>query len=167
MVDGSPIGPNGSATPSAVASNSWRSTSPNVLSRKHPDNIWLRHRAVLALARAGSTGEAARRFDEYGLAEIDDEDVQSLHARIAKDLALGGGEAREGTDSEAASLYCDVFRHTSGPYPGVNAATLLLLAGRVEKARQIATRVLELISRTERLLRGRDRGRGAARTRPA
>ena len=34
---------------------------------EHPDDVWLRHRAVLALARAGSTDEALRRFDRYGL----------------------------------------------------------------------------------------------------
>src|SRR5215212_9068265 len=56
--------------------------------RDHPDDLWLRHRAVLALARAGSTKEAARRFAEYGLNGIDDEDVAALEARLAKDEAL-------------------------------------------------------------------------------
>src|SRR5258707_4190085 len=55
---------------------------------EHPDDLWLRHRAVLALARAGSTNEAARRFAEYGLSGIDDEDVAALEARLAKDAAL-------------------------------------------------------------------------------
>jgi hypothetical protein len=31
---------------------------------RHPDDISLKHRAVLALARAGSTEEASRRFDD-------------------------------------------------------------------------------------------------------
>src|SRR4051812_43427819 len=57
---------------------------------EHADDLWLKHRAVLALARAGSTGEAARRFADYGLAGVDDEDVASLEARIAKDEALAG-----------------------------------------------------------------------------
>ena len=34
---------------------------------EHPDDLALKHRAVLALARAGATEEAARRFDRYGL----------------------------------------------------------------------------------------------------
>src|SRR6516164_4511052 len=32
---------------------------------EHPDDTALKHRAVLALARAGATEEAARRFAEY------------------------------------------------------------------------------------------------------
>src|ERR1700685_687922 len=55
---------------------------------EHPDDLWLKHRAVLALARAGATEEAARRFEDYGLAGAQDEDIAALHARIFKDLAL-------------------------------------------------------------------------------
>lgn len=55
---------------------------------ENPDDLWLKHRAVLTLARAGATDEAARRFQEYGLAGVPDEDVAALRARIAKDLAL-------------------------------------------------------------------------------
>jgi len=33
---------------------------------ERPDDLWLKHRAVLALARAGATEEAARRFERYG-----------------------------------------------------------------------------------------------------
>ena len=33
----------------------------------HPRDVALKHTAVLALARAGATDEAARRFEEYGL----------------------------------------------------------------------------------------------------
>src|SRR4051794_40555492 len=101
---------------------------------EHPDNLWLKHRAVLALARAGSTGEAARRFAEYGLAGVDDEDVASLEARIAKDEALAGG----GDFARAATLYERVFRHTAGYYPAVNAATLCVLAGERDRARELA-----------------------------
>src|ERR1700754_2119552 len=53
-----------------------------------PDAIWLKHGAVLALARAGATDEAAARFERYRLAESDEADVVALRARIAKDLAL-------------------------------------------------------------------------------
>jgi len=50
---------------------------------------------VLALARAGSTDEARRRFDAYGLAAVDEEDVQALQARIAKDVALAATLVKE------------------------------------------------------------------------
>src|ERR1700688_3424050 len=64
---------------------------------EHPDDVWLKHRAVLALARAGATEQAARRFDEYGLGAVEheEEDIAALRARIAKDVALAGaGERR-------------------------------------------------------------------------
>jgi len=34
---------------------------------EHPGDVSLRYRAVLALARTGSTAQAARRFEEPGL----------------------------------------------------------------------------------------------------
>src|SRR3954454_5237758 len=97
---------------------------------ERPEDVWLKHRAVLALARAGSTGEAARRFAEYGLAGAEDEDVAALEARIAKDqaIAAAGGFAR------AAELYETIFRRTGGYYPAVNAATLCMLDGEPDRA---------------------------------
>src|SRR3954464_4430794 len=101
---------------------------------ERPDDIWLKHRAVLALARAGSTGEAARRFAEYGLAGIEDEDVAALEARIAKDQAIAGG----GSFARAAQLYEAIFRRTGGYYPAVNAATLCSLDREPERAAALA-----------------------------
>jgi hypothetical protein len=113
---------------------------------EHPDDLWLKHRAVLALARAGATDEAARRFDEYGLAGIRDEDVAALQARIAKDLALrAGGTGRPRLAARAARLYGTVFAETGGYYPAVNAATLWLVAGEPARARELAAAVLELL----------------------
>ena len=65
---------------------------------EHPDDLALKRRAVLALARAGATEEAARRFVEYGLGSSEGEDVAALGARIAKDTALAAAEvnARRG-----------------------------------------------------------------------
>ena len=100
----------------------------------NPDDLWLKHRAVLALARAGSTGEAARRFSDYGLGEIEDEDIAALEARIAKDEALAGG----GEFAQAAGLYEAIFRRTGGYYPAVNAATLYMLEGQAERATALA-----------------------------
>lgn len=114
---------------------------------EYPDDVWLRHRAVLALARAGSTDEAQRRFDSYGLASIDEEDAQALQARIAKDVALAaqGAERRE-LAREAAALYAGIFERTGGYYPGVNAASLALVAGAADEARHLAERVLAAIA---------------------
>jgi class 3 adenylate cyclase len=114
---------------------------------EHPDDTWLRHRAVLALARAGSTNEAQRRFEaDDGLAANDEEDVQALRARIAKDVALAaqGSERREQA-RRAAGIYGDIFERTGGYYPGINAATLMLVARAVDEARRLATRVLDVL----------------------
>lgn len=111
---------------------------------QHPGDLRLEHRAVLALARAGATGEAARRFDEYQLARSDDEDVSSLRARIAKDEALAAeGSERRSLTTRAAERYQAIYARTAGYYPGVNAATLWLLAEQPERSRQLARDVLE------------------------
>jgi class 3 adenylate cyclase len=101
---------------------------------KHPDDLWFKHRAVLSLARMGSTGEAARRFVDYGLTGIEDEDVAALQARIAKDQAIAAG----GGFPAAAALYEAIFRRTGGYYPAVNAATLYLLGSQEEHATEVA-----------------------------
>ena len=114
---------------------------------EHPDDIWLKHRAVLALARAGATGEAARRFEAYGLGGVQDEDVASLRARISKDLALAAeGEERRRRAAEAADLYEAVFARTGGYYPAINAATMRLVSGEARAARDLAATVLELLA---------------------
>ncbi len=113
---------------------------------QHPDDLALKHRAVLALARAGATEEAARRFDEYGLGSFDDEDIAALHARIAKDTALGTeGVEREQRAQSAADAYAAIFRRTGGYYPAINAATLSLIAGQRGRAGELAREVLELV----------------------
>jgi Tetratricopeptide Repeats-Sensor len=82
---------------------------------EYPDNLWLRHRAVLALARAGSTDEAQRRFDGFGLASVEDEDLQAIQARIAKDVALAAqGVERREEARRAAALYAEIFERTGG-----------------------------------------------------
>ncbi len=113
---------------------------------EHPNDVALKHRAVLALARAGATEEAARRFDRYGLGGSSDEEVAALQARIAKDVALAceGGERRRLACS-AAELYAAVFARTGGFYPAINAATLSLIAGDAVQARELAERVLGLV----------------------
>jgi class 3 adenylate cyclase len=117
---------------------------------RHPDDVWLKHRAVLALARAGSTEEARRRFDEYGLAEVDAEDIAALRARIVKDAALAAdGDERRREARRSAELYGEIFARTGGYYPAVNAATLSMIAGDAERARALARQALELVGRGE------------------
>lgn len=126
---------------------------------EHPDDMALKHRAVLALARAGATEEAARRFDHYGLGRSSEEEVAALQARIAKDTALActGGELRYRARS-AAELYGAIFERTGGYYPAINAATLWLIGGDPNRARRLAEIVLRALAA------GEDRSYWAAAT---
>ena len=115
---------------------------------EYPDDRWLQHRAVLALARAGSTKEAQRRFREYGLSEVETEDAKALEARLEKDVGLAlTGERRRAYSARAAALYNAVFESTGGYYSGINAATLYLFAGEAQTARALAAQVLALARR--------------------
>jgi Adenylate and Guanylate cyclase catalytic domain len=126
---------------------------------EHPGDLALEHRAVLVLARAGATEEAARRFDRYGLGRSSEEEISALGARIAKDAALAcrGRERRRGARS-AAHLYSAIFARTGGYYPAINAATLWLISGDRGRAQALAETVLKVLARA------RDRSYWAAVT---
>jgi class 3 adenylate cyclase len=118
---------------------------------QHPDDGWLKHRAVLALARIGSTAEAIRRFATYGLPDSEEEDVAALGARLEKDMALAArGSVRVERLARASDAYEAIFAATGGYYPAINAATLLLLRDEPERSRRLAEHVLELIDPTDR-----------------
>ncbi len=114
---------------------------------EHPGDVALQHRDVLALARAGATDEAARRFAAFGLDAVETEDVAALGARIAKDraLALVGAEMRAAA-ATAARRYGVIYDRTGGYYPAINAATLWLLAGDAQRASALARETLDLVS---------------------
>jgi hypothetical protein len=114
---------------------------------QHPEDLDLKHRAVLALARTGATEEAVRRFERYELGEIAQEDISALRARLAKDAALGAhGLERARLAAQAASLYHAIFTRTGGYYPAINAATLWLVAGYGARSREVASVVLDLVA---------------------
>ena len=117
---------------------------------EHPDDVALKHRAVLALARAGATEEAARRHDRYGLGDSSDEDVAALRARIAKDVALAceDGERRRLACS-AAELYGAIYSRTGGYYPAINAATMWLIGGDQARARRLADIVVDALATSD------------------
>lgn len=114
---------------------------------EHPHDMALKHRAVLVLARAGATEEAARRFGDYGLGENSSEEVAALHARVAKDSALAcTGDERGRRARSAAELYGAIFARTGSYYPAINAATLWLIGGDPDRARRLAETVLGLLA---------------------
>jgi len=113
---------------------------------EHPDDVWLAHRAVLALARAGSTDEARRRFEVLGLEAADSDDIQALGARIAKDQALAAAAgSRRVLAERAAGMYRRIFERTGDYYPCVNAATMMLVAGHTTESTALAAAALAAV----------------------
>jgi class 3 adenylate cyclase len=135
---------------------------------KYPNDLALKHRAVLCLASTQATSQAAELFTKVRLDLSDSElaslppglrmDIPCLNARIRKDEALtSSGEKRCAKLREAADLYESCFRReatASDPeayYPATNAATLRLLAGDCEPAAELARQTVTwLEARPER-----------------
>ena len=111
----------------------------------HPGDIWIAHRAVLNLAKAGATARAQTEFTKLGLESSRESEVVALGARIAKDRALSAADSdRAPLLSHAADLYDALYRECGGYYPAVNVATLRLLAGEREPAERAAREVMAL-----------------------
>ena len=117
--------------------------------RDAPDDLELKYLSVLALARSGATELASQRFERLGLGGPATAqghlavDIPALAARLAKDHALGTqGPERARFLLHAADAYEALFNASSDPYPGVNAAALVLWAGNRERAATIASQAL-------------------------
>lgn len=109
-----------------------------------PDDIWIRHRAVLCLIKSGALDRAWALFKEFGLDQArDDEDCLSINARLNKARAFEADAQRmPALALGAADLYAGVFEQTGGHYPAINAASMYLAAGETGRARDWARRVL-------------------------
>ena len=132
---------------------------------EHPRDLALKHAALLALARSGATAKARERYLELGLGDVSRDavsaslytDIKSLDARIAKDLAYAASvDKRSELLSNAAARYRKIFDETGDYYPGVNAATLALLAGDTPDAKILATSVKTICE--QRVTAGLERG---------
>jgi len=106
----------------------------------HPDDLPLRHRAVLVLARSGATEQAQALYRELGLEGRQEPDLPELEARLLKDIALAApdGEERVRLLLTAAEKYETAYDRSGHYYPGINVANLMLLAGQPERAAAIA-----------------------------
>jgi adenylate cyclase len=104
----------------------------------------IRHRQVLALAGMGDTEGAMTLYRGYGLDRSDDPHHRSAGARLLKDRALAApdGEGRRAGLESACAAYRAVFEQSGDPYPGVNAASLALLAGHSGEASSLARAIL-------------------------
>lgn len=108
-----------------------------------PDDVQLRYRATLNLARAGATAMALDLYHRLHLDTVADPEVAALGARLIKDRALEHPAATRGPLlAEAARRYDLLWRRSGTGWYGVNAAALRLLAGDREGAAAIASEVL-------------------------
>ncbi len=105
----------------------------------------IRHQQILALARMGDTDRAMGLFASYGLDRSANVDERSIGARIWKDRAFNtpAGPARQEAMERAFEAYHDVYRESGDSFPGINAATLALLAGREADSRALAQALLD------------------------
>jgi adenylate cyclase len=115
----------------------------------------LRYLAVLALAKAGATALARRKFSVLGLDTIDPstitsqlvDDISALIPRLDKDMALrSAGDEKATWARRSAEGYEEAYRRSGSAYLGQNAATMWLVAGNEDKAREMASDVLEKAS---------------------
>lgn len=104
----------------------------------------IRHQQVLALARMGDTERAMELYSSYDLGRSPHPHERAVGARLLKDraLALTGSEDREAALIAAYEAYLGVYRESGDAFPGINAATLALLAGDEAAARDLATLLL-------------------------
>jgi class 3 adenylate cyclase len=104
----------------------------------------IRHQQILALARMGDTDRAMAKFAEYGLEGSGNVDERTIGARILKDRAFNtaAGPERQAAMERAFEAYHDVYEATRDSFPGINAATLALLAGREAESRTLAEALL-------------------------
>src|SRR5687768_14940770 len=100
----------------------------------------IRHQQILALARMGDTERAMELFKAYELDRSDHPHERAIGARLLKDRALARppGEARQAALREAFDAYHAIYLDSGDSFPGINAATLALLAGDAAKARELA-----------------------------
>lgn len=105
-----------------------------------------RYLAALAHARAGASGRALG----IALSLLDDPeaaavrtDTLALTGRIAKDRwsRLPPGEEREHAGKQAVDCYQRAWAASGDVFPGINAATMLLLTGHGAAARELARAV--------------------------
>jgi hypothetical protein len=102
----------------------------------------LRYVQVLALARMGELDRAQALYDAHLKSERD-VDAQALGARLLKDRAWQAEPAGQADLLvQASRAYERVFRDTGDAFPGINAASLAVLAGLDRHGRALAEDVL-------------------------
>lgn len=108
-----------------------------------PDDESLKYLAVRALARSGAAERALELYDQYGLKNTADLDIQMLRAGLVKDVGLRARTTeRWALLRDSASLYEKVYDASGDHFPAANAATLYVIAGAADRAQEWARRTL-------------------------
>lgn len=104
---------------------------------------------ILNLLRSGALEQAEKEYLRLGLAsDTSCEDAMALGGRILKARMLEqSGADRKSLSLEAAGKYRQAFESTNGSYSGINTAALFLVAGDGHQAREMAQKVLHLLTR--------------------
>jgi CRP-like cAMP-binding protein len=91
-------------------------------------------------ALTASDGEADREAQLV-------EDIAALNARLLKEHAFEAMRPADRKRHAMASFnaYHGLYEHSQGHYPGVNAATMALIAGNAEVARHIASGLIDML----------------------
>jgi tetratricopeptide (TPR) repeat protein len=118
-----------------------------------PGDVRLRQLVALALARSGATRRANEALQELCREGHSDEETLGLLARTHKDLAEQATDPDE--RRRQLQLACEgyerAYRATGGYWTGINAATMAVLLGDVERgqawARDVRSQCLEELER--------------------
>ena len=112
----------------------------------------LRQLQGLALARSGATERANAVLQKLHAEGQTDEETLGMLGRTFKDLAAAAPKSDQRIQSlrQAAEIYNEAYRASGGYWSGINAATMSLLIGEKDRAREIANRVREQCRKEDR-----------------
>jgi class 3 adenylate cyclase len=109
-----------------------------------PDSLDLQYIRILALARMGSSRAALEQYRASDLSASGAVEHRVLLGRLLKDMAAKApAPARPAAFAAAAEVYRAVYEESGDPFPGINAASLALLAGDREAAERTARQLLQ------------------------
>ena len=111
--------------------------------RSFPNHVRLRQLLALAMARSGASRDANTLLERLSAEGHADEETLALLARTHKDIALDTRDSviRASHLELALHHYKDAYRRTGGYWSGINAATMAVLLGRRDEAREVASQV--------------------------
>lgn len=101
---------------------------------------------IRQVARAGDTMRAWHMLEVAGLLESDEADVLTLKGRLLKDRASRSeGGKRSELFEQAEAAYMRAAGDRRATYPLINAATIALLNGKIDRANSLAQQTIALL----------------------